>query len=97
MKRKPPTALLALNFALLAALACVNMGRKADAQQSNRAMGRYSMVSGWVMSCDPQVVYITDESNHELVAVTWDDRVKKFQGLGYRNLANDAASFQQSR
>jgi hypothetical protein len=55
------------------------------------------MVHGWVMNCDPEVVYITDESNHEVVAVMWDERVKKFTGLGYRNLANDNASFQQTR
>jgi len=97
MKRKPPTALLVLNAALLAALAYLNLGRQAVAQQATRASGRYSMVHGWVMNCDPEVVYITDESNHEVVSVMWDERVKKFTGLGYRNLANDSASFQQSR
>jgi hypothetical protein len=97
MKKKLPTALLVLNAALLAALAYVNLGRPAVAQQSNRASGRYSMLSGWVLSLDPQVVYITDESNHEVVAVTWDERSRSFRGLGYRNLANDAASFQQGR
>jgi hypothetical protein len=97
MKRKPPTSLLVINAALLAALAWLNMGGPAGAQQVSRASGRYSMVHGWVMNCDPEVVYITDESNHEVVAVMWDERVKKFTGLGYRNLANDNASFQQTR
>jgi len=97
MKSRPPNALLLINAALLAAVIGVNMTRPADAQQVARASGRYSMVHGWVMNCDPEVVYITDESNHEIVAVMWDERTKAWTGLGYRNLMNDAATQDANR
>jgi hypothetical protein len=96
MSKAPPTALLALNAGLLAALAYVNLAPKADAQAA-RAAGRYGIVGGWVLNCDPEVAYIVDESNQEIVAVYWDERVKKFSGIGYRNLINDSATFQKTR
>jgi hypothetical protein len=49
------------------------------------------------MNCDPEMAYIMDETNQEVVAVYWDERVKQFIGQGYRNMANDAASFQTNR
>jgi len=97
MKRtSPPTALLALNAGLLVALAYMNLAPQADAQAS-RARGGYGIVSGWVLGLNPGVAYIMDEKNQELVAAYWDDRARRFVGVGYRNLSNDAASFQPTR
>ena len=97
MKRRPPIALLTLNAALLGTLAFVTFAPDAEAQQAARSRGRYGIISGWVMNCDPEMAYIMDETNQDVVAVYWDERVKQFIGQGYRNMANDAASFQTNR
>jgi len=97
MKAPPPIALLLLNAALIATLAFVSLAPTADAQQNSRPRGRYGIVTGWVLSCDSEVAYIVDEANQEVVAVTWDERVKQLTGMGYRNIAQDFASFQQNR
>ena len=97
MKPRPPIALLTLNAALLATLALVTLEPGAQAQQNTRTRGRYGIISGWVQNCDPEVAYIMDEANQEVVAVYWDERVKQFIGQGYRNMANDSSAFQSNR
>ncbi|NBQ15745.1 MAG: hypothetical protein EBU31_14345 [Proteobacteria bacterium] len=97
MKRRPPIALLTLNAALLGTLAFVTFAPGAEAQQAARSRGRYGIIGGWIQNCDPEIAYIIDETNQEVVAVYWDERVKKFTGLGYRNLASEIASFSANR
>jgi hypothetical protein len=99
MKNKPFLSLVALNVALLAVLAYGSLAPTADAQQaaSSRAGGRYGMVSGVVQNVYPGVVYIIDESNQEVVAVMWNESIKQFTGVGFRDLKSDTATFQQNR
>jgi hypothetical protein len=80
--------LLALNAALLVVLAAVTFGSSADAQQRGR--GDYTMVAGGVNGSQSSAVYIVDERNQELVAVTFDTSKRTLQGITYRNLAADA-------
>jgi hypothetical protein len=43
------------------------------------------------------VLYLVDEGSLELVAISWDDQTKSFTGMGYRNLAADAADLGRNR
>jgi hypothetical protein len=82
--------LLALNAALLVVLAAVTFGSSAADAQA-RPRGEYTMVAGGVNGSQSSAVYIIDERNQELVAVTFDPSKKALQGITYRNLTEDAA------
>jgi len=99
MKNKSFLSLIALNLVLLAVLAYGTFAPSATAQQAStsRAGGRYGMVSGVVQNVYPGVVYIVDEANQEVVAVMWNETIRQFSGVGYRDLKSDAATFQQNR
>jgi hypothetical protein len=96
MKNKPFLSLVALNLVLLAVLAFSGLARPATAQTA-RAGGRYSIVSGVVQNVYPGVVYIVDEANQEVVAVSYNEPDKQFRGVGYRDMKSDIATFQQNR
>ncbi|MCI0363557.1 MAG: hypothetical protein L0Y44_06860 [Phycisphaerales bacterium] len=89
-KRGRLAGLVALNVALLVVLAAVMFGSSARAQARGR--GEYTMVAGGVNGSDSDAVYIVDVANQELIAVTYSQGTKTIQGIGYRNLAQDAAS-----
>ena len=58
------------------------------------------MVAGGLNGTDADAVFIVDVVNQEMFSVYYDYNNKLLQGLGYRNLAADAASHtrtQQSR
>ncbi|MBM4006112.1 MAG: hypothetical protein FJ292_00865 [Planctomycetes bacterium] len=101
MKNKSFISLVALNLVLLGILAYGSLAPTANAQQqqaaAGRAGGRYGMVSGVVQNVYPGVVYIVDEANQEVVAVMWNETIRQFSGVGYRDLKSDAATFQQNR
>jgi len=99
MKNKSFISLVALNLVLLGILAYGTLAPSATAQQASasRAGGRYGMVSGVVQNVYPGVVYIVDEANQEVVAVMWNETIRQFSGVGYRDLKSDAATFQQNR
>jgi hypothetical protein len=102
MKNKSFISLVALNLVLLGVLAYGSLAPSANAQQqqpaaAGRAGGRYGMVSGVVQNVYPGVVYIVDEANQEVVAVMWNETIRQFSGVGYRDLKSDAATFQQNR
>ena len=97
MKNKPFLSLVALNVVLLGVLAFSSLvGPSANAQGA-RAGGRYGMVSGVVQNIYPGVVYIVDEANQEVVAVSYNETIREFRGVGYRDLKSDIATFQQNR
>lgn len=97
MKNKPFLSLVALNLVLLAVLAFGSfVGPSANAQNA-RAGGRYGMVSGIVQNVYPGVVYIVDEANQEVAAVSYNETIREFRGVGYRDLKSDIATFQQNR
>lgn len=99
MKNKSFISLVAVNVLLLGVLAYGSLAPSANAQQAGqaRAGGRYGMVSGVVQNVYPGVVYIVDEANQEVVAVMWNETIRQFAGVGYRDLKSDAATFQQNR
>lgn len=83
--------LLALNGALLIVLAAVTFapGRSAEAQARGR--GEYTMVAGGLPHIDADGIYIIDVQNQEMVIMAYNDQAKVLEGIGYRNLAADAA------
>jgi len=91
--------LWALNIALLAVLAAVTLGGslQARAQAQARGRGDYTMVAGGVNGSEVAAVYIADVANQEIIAMVYNQQTKVLDGLGYRNLAADAASVQRGR
>jgi hypothetical protein len=87
--------LILVNAVLLAVLAAVTFGAKAFAQY--RPRGEYTMVAGGVNGADSNAVYIVDTTNQEMIAVTYDPNTKTMLGIGYKNVAADAASVMRSR
>jgi hypothetical protein len=88
-------ALLALNAALLAALALVVWSPAAEAQQ--RPRGDYTMVAGRAANAGPSVVWVVDQTNEELIALVWNAAVGRLEGLGYRSLVTDGSGMLRSR
>ncbi len=82
--------LVMLNAALLAILAAVTFAPSADAQ--NRARGDYTMVGGPIPGMDGSAVYIVDTINQEMMVVAFTQSNKRLEGVGYRNLSDDAAT-----
>jgi hypothetical protein len=88
-------ALVALNAALLAALALVVWSPAAEAQQ--RPRGDYTMVAGRVVNAGPAVVWVVDQTNEELIALVWNAAAGRLEGLGYRNLVTDGSGLLRTR
>lgn len=84
--------LIALNAALLAALAAVSLQPAATAQRqgNQRAAGNYTMVSGRVVGGNTSAVYILDSANQELVGLLYNGGTKTYEPIGYRDLVTDA-------
>ncbi len=82
--------LLLLNGVLLAVLLAMTFGDSADAQ--GRARGNYIMAAGGVNGSQSAALYIADTTNQEMIAVTYSQNNKRLEGIGYRNLAYDAAA-----
>ena len=95
MRRKTLFPLIALNAGLLAALVAVTFMPSAFAQLRPRST--YTITGGTVNGIVQGVVYITDETTNELVAVSWYENQKRLVGLGYRNMSADAAQFGRTR
>ena len=90
MKKKSRYAgLLALNAALIAAMAVVTLAPVADAQ-ARRARGEYTMVAGQVQGMTEAAIYIIDSNNAELVAVRWDQSRQQLAPIGFRDLNADS-------
>jgi len=95
MRRKTLFPLIALNAGLLAALVAVTFMPSAFAQLRPRST--YTITGGTVNGIVQGVVYITDETTNELVAVSWYENQKRLVGGGYRNMTSDAAQFGRTR
>ncbi len=94
----PPKSLrglIVLNAALLTALAAVTLGPTSTAQP--RLRGEYTMAAGGVNGLQAAAAYIIDVTNQEMIAITYDPSSKSLQGMGYRNLAVDAATVTRRR
>lgn len=82
--------LLVLNAALLLVMAAVTFAPAAGAQ-AGRARGEYLMVSGYINGSEPQLVYIVDATNQQMVAVRYRQDLRVLEGLSARNLRADSA------
>lgn len=92
MKTKRHHRLLALNGALLVALAGVTLlpSRTAEAQRGQRVRGQYTLAVSRILGMTESGVFIVDSSNNEMVAVHWDRSRKTLAPIGFRDLAADA-------
>lgn len=93
---KPKMALIYLNALLLAILGLVTLGPGAGAQ-TTRSRGQYLMVGGKYVINQAGVAYILDQSNQELVSISWNDSSKSLNGVGYRNISKEVEQIQKSR
>ena len=93
---KPKNALLILNTVLLIVLGVVTLGPSAKAQNT-RSRGQYIMVGGKSVINQPGVAYILDQSNQELISVSWNDTSKILTGVGYRSISKEIEQGQKSR
>lgn len=89
-----PAGLIALNAALLGALALITLGPGARAQnqgggQGRRLIGEYTMVGGAAQGVTGNVVYILDSGNMQLIALRWDQTRSSVAGIGFRDLRAD--------
>lgn len=89
--------LVALNAVLLAALAFVTFSHSLTAQGGYRAAGSYIAVPGNIPGWSPAVIYIVDQTNQQMIGLTFDPNTKTLQGVGARDLARDAAQFGTAR
>ncbi|HED53091.1 MAG TPA: hypothetical protein ENJ00_02685 [Phycisphaerales bacterium] len=80
--------LVLLNVVLLGVLGAVSI---APAQPGGRARGDYAMVGGeYLGGGGANAVYILDAANQELIAIKWDSTRNLLDGIGFRDLAQDA-------
>ena len=80
--------MVAVNVALLGVLGVVSI---APAQPGGRARGDYAMVGGeYLGGGGVNAVYILDAANQELIAIKWDSTRNMLDGIGFRDLAQDA-------
>lgn len=85
--------LIWLNILLLVVLALVTIAPGAEARQGvrSRAPGQYAIVSGRFQGSTDRALFIADVANEELVVLRWDRSRRVLEGIGYRDLAADAA------
>lgn len=94
--RKPLTTfLVTINALLLVAVVLVAFAPRATAQ--SRVRGQYMMVGGTAQGNNKGILYITDTATMEVVAVQWDDNQRSLNGIGYRNLGDDAGNVSRSQ
>ncbi len=93
---KPKSALIVLNVLLLAILGAVTLGPSAKAQTA-RSRGQYLMVGGRYVLNQAGVAYILDQSNQELISLSWNDSSKNLFGIGYRNIPKEVEQIQKTR
>jgi hypothetical protein len=89
--------LIALNAVLLAVLALVTFGSAVKAQPAPRGRGEYTMVAGGGSGTDAAIIWIVDVANQEMIAMTYNHNTTVLDGVGYRNLAADAATVMRGR
>ena len=87
--------LIALNAALLGALALVTLAPGAEAQRQKRLAGQYAMLDGKIQGSQEAAVYVFDSANFELLALRWDRSRKVLNTLGYRDVAEDMTQAQR--
>lgn len=92
MKKSQTRSLLALNGVLLLVLGFVAVMPEASASsnQPARARGDYTMVAGGLNFGNSSAIWIVDANNEELIVLRWNSGRRNFEGIGYRNIPQDA-------
>lgn len=90
MRRSRYTGLIALNAALVGALAFISLAPGASAQDARRPRGEYTMVAGQVQGISESAIYVVDATNQEILAMRWDRSRKALSGIGYRKMSVDS-------
>ncbi len=94
-------ALAGLNIGLLIVLVAVALAPGArgigGASAQPRTRGQYVMVSGRIdgatrNGASGDALYIVDSSNQDMIALRWNATTRTLEGMGYRDLAEDARS-----
>ncbi|MCA9285762.1 MAG: hypothetical protein KDA22_11130 [Phycisphaerales bacterium] len=87
--------LILVNVALLGALALVSLSPRAQAQDRRRS--NYLLASGFSKNDSAEALWIVDQGNQEVIAVTWDSNRNELVGIGYRDLNADAGVLRRGR
>jgi hypothetical protein len=87
MKRQRLSGLIALNAALLVALAFVTLSPSADAQA--RRPGDYLLAGGQMQSESSNVIYILDTANLEILGLVLDDNRKEVRSAIWHDIKKD--------
>lgn len=93
MTRSKLRGLLALNMALLGVLAIVSLSPEAgatNAQPGARARGAYTMVAGSIRTGNSSAIWLVDSANQELAVLRFNDSKQQLEGIGFRDIAQDA-------
>ncbi|HWB20811.1 MAG TPA: hypothetical protein VG711_10950 [Phycisphaerales bacterium] len=96
-KRSSLKGVILLNMGLLVLLAIITFSSTHAGAQNQRGRGDYVMVAGGARGTESSVVYVVDQVNQEMMALTYDSTNKRLDGMTYRNLANDARTMLRSR
>jgi hypothetical protein len=80
MKSTAVWALSALNILLLVLLVARTTGENAAIAQVGRP-GDYLMIPGTVIGGNNAVVYVLDQTSHELTAMSYDDSMKRMDTM----------------
>jgi hypothetical protein len=103
---RPPARLIAVNVALLMALAAVVLVNRAGAQGGSgvggrdgsvRGRGEYTMVSGRIQGATTHTIYIIDGANQEVLALGWNRNDSRAEVIGFRSIVDDARYLQRPR
>ncbi|MBX3377861.1 MAG: hypothetical protein KF678_12760 [Phycisphaeraceae bacterium] len=88
--------LIAVNLFLLLLLAAVTLAPSSVAQRGGggvsggRARGEYTMLSGQMSGSSASAIFVIDSANQDMVALRWNESTKSLDGIGYRDLREDA-------
>lgn len=83
--------LIVVNCVLAVAVAGVAMTSSVTGQPGTaRSRGNYTAISANMQGGNASAVFVLDASNQEMVAVRWNDSRRSLEGIGFRNLAEDA-------
>jgi hypothetical protein len=85
MKSTAVWALSALNILLLVLLIARTTGEGVALGQVGRA-GDYLMIPGQVIGGNNAVVYVLDQTSHQLTAMSFDDSMKKLDTMAPINI-----------
>lgn len=92
--------LIALNLALLAALAVVTWSPGSATAESARGatqVGDFIMVGGQVNGATSNAVYVLDQRTGALAGFLYDRSAKQLKGIQIRNIGEDARRYQPDR